>query len=118
MDETNLTKGDLWRKRIQDFYKSGLLRKQWCQEHQVPLSTLGYWIRKQTRKPFINEQKTAALADVRVRQHGFCEWISGLDNLETTQFIHPFAKPVLSHFHVCYCSHTGEKFYSISSNIA
>ena len=22
------------------------------QEHQVPLSTLGYWIRKQTRKPF------------------------------------------------------------------
>ncbi len=42
MDETNLTKGDLWRKRIQDFYKSGLLRKQWCQEHQVPLSTLGY----------------------------------------------------------------------------
>ena len=50
------------------------------QEHQVPLSTLGYWIRKQTRKPFINEQKTAALADVRVRQHGFCEWISGLDD--------------------------------------
>ena len=80
MDETNLTKGDLWRKRIQDFYKSGLLRKQWCQEHQVPLSTLGYWIRKQTRKPFINEQKTAALADVRVRQHCFCEWISGLDD--------------------------------------
>ena len=50
MDETNLTKGDLWRKRIQDFYKSGLSRKQWCQEHQVPLSTLGYWIRKQAQK--------------------------------------------------------------------
>ncbi len=29
----------------------------------------------------INEQKAAALADVRVRQHGFCEWISGLDAL-------------------------------------
>jgi len=29
--------------------------------------------------PLINEQKAAALADVRVRQHGFCEWISGLD---------------------------------------
>ena len=25
----------------QDFYKSGLSRKEWCQEHQVPLSTLG-----------------------------------------------------------------------------
>ncbi len=35
MDKTNLTKGNLWRKRIQDFYKSGLSRKQWCQEHQV-----------------------------------------------------------------------------------
>lgn len=51
MDETNLTKGELWKKRIQDFYKSGLSRKEWCQEHQVPLSTLGYWIRKQTQKP-------------------------------------------------------------------
>lgn len=30
MDETNLTKGELWRKRIQDFYKSGLSRKEWC----------------------------------------------------------------------------------------
>ena len=29
--------------------------------------------------PLINEQKAAALADARVRQHGFCEWISGLD---------------------------------------
>jgi hypothetical protein len=29
--------------------------------------------------PLINEQKAAALADVRVRQHDFCEWISGLD---------------------------------------
>ena len=30
--------------------------------------------------PLINEQKTAAPADVKVRQHGFCEWISGLDD--------------------------------------
>ena len=28
--------------------------------------------------PLINEQKAAALADERVRQHDFCEWISGL----------------------------------------
>jgi len=31
--------------------------------------------------PLINEQKAAALADVRVRQHDFCEWINGLDAL-------------------------------------
>jgi len=29
--------------------------------------------------PLINEQKAAALADVRVRQHDFCKWISGLE---------------------------------------
>ena len=51
MNETNLTKEDFWMKRIQDFQKSGLSRKQWCQENQVPLSTLSYWIRKQMQKP-------------------------------------------------------------------
>ena len=38
MNETNLTKEDFWMKRIQDFQKSGLSRKEWCQENQVPLS--------------------------------------------------------------------------------
>lgn len=51
MNETNLTKEDLWMKRIQDFQKSGLSRKEWCQENQVPLSTFSYWIRKQMQKP-------------------------------------------------------------------
>ncbi len=35
MNETNLTKEDFWMKRIQDFQKSGLSRKEWCQENQV-----------------------------------------------------------------------------------
>ena len=51
MNETNLTKEDFWMKRIQDFQKSGLSRKEWCQENQVPLSTFSYWIRKQMQKP-------------------------------------------------------------------
>ena len=51
MDEKKFTKEDLWRKRIQDFHKSGLSRKEWCQKNQVPLSSFGYWIRKQTQKP-------------------------------------------------------------------
>lgn len=50
MDETKSTKEDLWRERIQDFHKSGLSRKEWCQKNQVPLS-FSYWIRKQTQKP-------------------------------------------------------------------
>ena len=33
----------------------------------------------------LNEQKMDALADIGVRQHGFCEWMSGLDNLKIIQ---------------------------------
>ena len=51
MDENELTKTELWIERIKDFYASGLSRKEWCQKHQVSLSTFGYWIRKQTKKP-------------------------------------------------------------------
>ena len=49
MDENVLTKTELWTKRIQDFHNSGLSRKEWCQEHQIALSTLSYWIRKQAK---------------------------------------------------------------------
>ena len=47
MTEHQLSKTDLWTKRIQDFHSSGLSRKEWCREHQISLSTLGYWLRKQ-----------------------------------------------------------------------
>ena len=51
MDENELTKTELWTERINDFYSSGLSRKEWCQKHQVSLSTFGYWIRKQAKEP-------------------------------------------------------------------
>lgn len=50
MNENELTKTVLWTKRIQDFHESGLSRKEWCQEHQIPPSTFGYWIWKQTKE--------------------------------------------------------------------
>ena len=56
MDENELTKTELWEKRIRDFHKSGLSRKEWCQQQQISLSTLSYWIRKQTEKPAGLEQ--------------------------------------------------------------
>lgn len=37
---------ELWATRVQDFMNSGIIRKEWCQEHQLFVSTLGYWIRK------------------------------------------------------------------------
>lgn len=51
MDENEHSKTELWTERIQDFYASGLSRKEWCREHQIPQSTLGYWIRKQKKDP-------------------------------------------------------------------
>ena len=47
MDTNELiTKDKLWSSRIQDFQESGLTRKEWCCQNQLPLSTLSYWIRK------------------------------------------------------------------------
>ena len=56
MDENKLTKTELWTERIKDFYTSGLSRKEWCQKHQVSLSTFGYWIRKQAKKSALPAQ--------------------------------------------------------------
>lgn len=56
MDENEFTKTELWTKRIQDFHESGLSRKEWCQEHQIPQSTFGYWIRKKTKGLSKSEQ--------------------------------------------------------------
>lgn len=40
------SKADFWAGRIQSFQESGLSRKEWCQQNQIPQSTLGYWIRR------------------------------------------------------------------------
>lgn len=41
-----ITKPDHWSERIQAFQESGLSRKDWCQQNEIPQSTFGYWIRK------------------------------------------------------------------------
>ena len=45
-NETITSKTTLWADRIQAFQESGLSRKDWCQQHEIPPSTLSYWIRK------------------------------------------------------------------------
>ena len=45
-------KAVLWAERIQEFRSSGLTCKQWCTEHEISLSTMGYWLRKsETKEP-------------------------------------------------------------------
>ena len=36
----------LWSERIREFRSSGQTCKNWCTEHQIPVSTMTYWIRK------------------------------------------------------------------------
>ena len=40
------SKSVLWAERIHSFQESGLSRKEWCMQNQIPQSTLSYWIRK------------------------------------------------------------------------
>ena len=46
INTNTLLKADLWAERIRSFQKSGLSRKDWCQQNEIPQSTLNYWIRK------------------------------------------------------------------------
>ena len=46
MDDNKISKSDLWADRVHAFQESGLSRKDWCQQNEIPQSTLGYWIRK------------------------------------------------------------------------
>ena len=43
-------KSSLWSGRVQEFRSSGQTCKGWCEEHQIPVSTMRYWIRRLDRK--------------------------------------------------------------------
>ena len=45
-NENTTSKAALWTDRIHAFQESGLSRKDWCQQNEIPQSTLNYWIRK------------------------------------------------------------------------
>ena len=36
----------LWTERLQAFQTSGQTCKEWCREHQIPVSTMTYWNRR------------------------------------------------------------------------
>ena len=45
-NENTNPKEELGKDWIRVFRESGLSRKDWCQQNEIPQSTLGYWIRK------------------------------------------------------------------------
>lgn len=84
MIENELSKTELWTKRIQDFYSSGLSRKEWCQEHDLSLSTFSYWLRKQTEPTQMEFEMEPVFAKLPSEQ----ELSSGLSADHTPVTIH------------------------------
>lgn len=42
----NISKEDLWQKRVQDFKNSGLIQSAWARQHNLKQRTLSYWVKK------------------------------------------------------------------------
>jgi hypothetical protein len=52
--------GDDIRRTIEKFDNSGLTRREFCQRHDIAVTTLDYWRRAQTRAARLVEVKVAA----------------------------------------------------------
>ena len=50
-------KAKLWSERIQQCQTSGKTCKQWCAENGIPLSTMGYWIRRLAKEEPASESE-------------------------------------------------------------
>ena len=50
-------KAKLWSDRIQQCQTSGKTCKQWCAENGIPLSTMGYWIRRLAKEEPASESE-------------------------------------------------------------
>ena len=50
-------KAKLWSDRIQQCQTSGKTCKRWCAENGIPLSTMGYWIRRLAKEEPASESE-------------------------------------------------------------
>jgi len=51
---------DLWAERIRSSLESGLSRKDWCQQNEIPQPTLNYWIREFQSKAMQTEAESVS----------------------------------------------------------
>lgn len=61
MNKNTSAKAAVWTGRIRDFQDSALSRKEWCQQHEIALSTFSYWIRKQQAETLEESSSEAPL---------------------------------------------------------
>ena len=71
-ENKNLTKEEkakLWSDRIQQYQTSGQTCKQWCTENGIPLSTMGYWIRRFAKEePASESEQDMVLSDFHLNR--------------------------------------------------
>ena len=67
-------KAKLWSDRIQQYQTSGQTCKQWCTENGIPLSTMGYWIRRFAKEEPASESEQDM---VFVRLSPGCPFLGG-----------------------------------------
>ena len=65
-------KAKLWSDRIQQCQASGKTCKQWCAENGIPLSTMGYWIRRLAKEEPASESEQD-LVFVRLPSERSCQ---------------------------------------------
>ena len=62
-------KAKLWSDRIQQYQTSGQTFKQWCTENGIPLSTMGYWIRRFAKEePASESEQDMVLSDFHLNR--------------------------------------------------
>ena len=62
-------KAKLWADRIQQYKTSGQTCKQWCAENDIPLSTMGYWIRRFAKEePASESEQDMVLSDFHLNR--------------------------------------------------
>lgn len=62
-------KAKLWSDRIQQYQTSGQTCKQWCTENGIPLSTMGYWIRRFAKEePASESEQDLVLSDFHLNR--------------------------------------------------
>ena len=69
MNKILSSKEKLWADRISLFQESGLSRKEWCHQNEIPLSTFSYWNRKlQSESAVIEESNNPVFAKLPSEQ--------------------------------------------------
>jgi len=76
------------RRRIEEFHSSGLTRREFCQRHRIPVTTLDYWRRTQSGQARLVEVEVAA---ANQRRASLSVWPTG----GASKAIGAWAKPNL-----------------------